>query len=100
MPSAIEKPRTATVTLKLDPSHRERLKSLAAAKQRTAHYLMKEAIDRYLTVEEAQLALLKSLDASIDHFETTGLHVSLDEIKTWATEVKSKRDTQLPTCHA
>lgn len=100
MPSTLEKPRTATVTLKLDPSHRERLKSLAVAKQRTAHYLMKEAIERYLKTEEAQQAVLKTLDDSVDHFETTGLHITLDEFKTWAAQVKEKRNAQLPACHA
>ena len=100
MPSTLENPRAATVTLKLDPSHRDRLKSLAVAKKRTSHYLMKEAIERYLTAEEAQQAVLKGLDDAVDHFEASGLHISLDEFKTWAEQVKANRATQLPTCHA
>jgi len=100
MPSTLENPRAATVTLKLDASHRARLKSLAVVKKRTSHYLMKEAIERYLTVEEAQQAVLKSLDDAVDHFEASGLHISLDEFKTWAEQVTANRATQLPTCHA
>ena len=100
MSHSLEKPRAPTVTLKLDASHRGRLKSLALAKKRTAHYLMKEAIERYLAEEEAHLAVLNSVDDSVSHFEATGLHVSLDDVKAWAKEVKARRDAQLPPCHA
>lgn len=100
MPNTPEKPRTATVTLKLDTSHRDRLKSLAVAKKRTAHYLMKEAIERYLQAEEAQQAALKGVDDSVAHFEATGLHITLNEFKTWAGDVKANRNAQLPECHA
>jgi len=100
MPNTLEKPRTATVTLKLDTSHRDRLKSLAVAKKRTAHYLMKEAIERYLKAEEAQQAVLTSVDDSVANFEATGLHVTLDEVKTWSGDVRAKRNAQLPICHA
>ena len=43
MPNTLDKPRTATMTLKLDTSHRDRLRSLAVARKRSSHYLMKEA---------------------------------------------------------
>ena len=52
---ATEKPRSpSTVTVKLDPSGRERIASLAAPKKRTPHYLMKAAILEYIKREEAQ----------------------------------------------
>ena len=52
---AIEKPRSSgTVTVKLDPSDRDRIASLATMKKRTPHYLMKEAILEYVQREEAR----------------------------------------------
>ncbi len=99
MPNTLTKPRAATVTLKLDSSHRDRLKSLAATKKRTSHYLMKEAIERYLKVEEAQQAILQSVDDSIAHFEATGLHITHTEVKAWAKELKTNRNAKLPECH-
>jgi predicted transcriptional regulator len=99
MPNTLDKPRTATMTLKLDTSHRDRLKSLAVATKRSAHYLMKEAIERYLKAEEAQQAALQSVDDSVAHFEATGLHITLNELKTWAKDVKENRNAQLPACH-
>jgi predicted transcriptional regulator len=99
-PLAVEKPHAATVTLKLDASHRERLKSLASAKKRTAHYLMKEAIERYLTAEEAQQAVLSSVDESVADFEATGLHITLAQTKAWAKKLKANRSAQLSACRA
>jgi predicted transcriptional regulator len=100
MTSVLEKPRVTTVTLKLDAAYRERLKTLAATKKRTAHYLMKEAIGRYLDLEEAQQAILASVDGSVTHFEATGLHITHDEVKVWAKKLKTQRNASLPTCHA
>ena len=88
------------MTLKLDTSHRDRLKSLAVARKRSSHYLMKEAIERYLKAEEAQQAALQSVDDSVAHFEATGLHIRLNELKSWAKDVKKSRDAQLPACHS
>ena len=99
MPSTLEKSKAANVTIKLDTTHRDRLKSLAVAKKRTPHFLMKEAIERYLVAEEAQQTVLKSVDESTAHYEATGLHVTLDEIKQWAKEVKADRNAPLPKCH-
>lgn len=96
----IAKPRAATVTLKLDAAFRDRLKSLAATKKRTSHYLMKEAIERYLNLEEAQQAVLQSVDDSIAHFEATGLHINHEEVQTWAKEIRASPKAQLPKCHA
>ena len=45
-------------------SERQRLKSLAAAKQRTPHFLMKEAIQRYIEDEEAEQAAIQAAAAS------------------------------------
>lgn len=99
MPSTLEKPRAATVTVKLDESHRDRLKTLAVAKKRTSHYLMKEAIELYLESEEAEQKAIQEAAASLEHFERTGLHVTLDEVKQWAQNLKTNRNAQLPACH-
>ncbi len=100
MPNTLDKPHAATVTLKLNTSYRDRLKSLAVTKKRSSHYLMKEAIERYLKAEEAQQAILKSVDDSVAHFEATGLHVTLDEFVAWTEAVKLDRQAQLPACHS
>ena len=99
MDDTSEKPRAATMTIKLDTACRDRLKTLAVTKRRTPHYLMKEAIERYLKAEEAQQVILKSVDDATTQYETTGLHISLDEATEWAKEIKTNRNAQLPACH-
>jgi predicted transcriptional regulator len=99
MSNTLTRPIATNVTIKLDSTHRDRLKSLAIAKKRTSHYLMKEAIERYLLAEEAQQTILKSVDDSITHYEATGLHITLDEAKAWAQELKINRNAQLIACH-
>ena len=99
MPAVLEKSKASNITIKLDATHRDRLKSLATAKKRTPHYLMKEAIERYMDAEEAEQAALKIVDNSVSHYEMTGLHITLDEVKTWAKEVKTNRNVLLPACH-
>lgn len=100
MPAALEKSKVSNITIKLDATHRDRLKSLATAKKRTPHYLMKEAIERYIDAEEAEQAALKIVDNSISHYEMTGSHITLDEVKTWVKEVKTNRNALLPACHS
>lgn len=43
---------TTNVGVKLDEETRARLKRLGAIRQRSTHWLMKDAIDRYLETEE------------------------------------------------
>ena len=62
------------------------------------YILTNEAIERYLVVE-AQQTILKSVDDSIAHYEATELHITLDEVKNWAQELKINRNAQLPACH-
>ncbi len=98
--ASVEKPpATATVTIKLDPSDRERIASLATTMKRSPHYLMKEAILDYIRREEATQNFIKAAEASYDHYKETGLHITLDQLSTWADEVQENPDTPIPACH-
>ena len=99
MQNTIESPQISSMTIKIDEIRRNRLKSLAVAKKRTPHYLMKEALDFYLESEEAEQKTIQEAAASLEHFERTGLHIRLDEVKQWAEELKNNRNAQLPLCH-
>lgn len=43
--------------VKLDPSLKKRLEELSHAKERSTHWLMKQAIEQYVIAEEEALAL-------------------------------------------
>lgn len=98
--SAIEKPRSpGTVTVKLDPSDRDRIASLAIMKKRTPHYLMKEAILEYVQREEARQNFIKAADTSFEHYKETGLHITLDEFSAWVDDVQKNPDAPITACH-
>ncbi len=99
MPTTIEKPRAVNVTVKLDDSERHSLKLLAVAKQRTPHFLMKEAIQRYIEDEEAEQAAIEAAAAALADYKKTGLHTTLDELKHWAKAVRKDRSKKMPACH-
>ncbi len=100
MSATVEKPRASNVTIKLESSERDRLRRLSLAKKRTPHYLMKEAIQLYLAKEEIDQAMLKIVDDSAAHYETTGLHITLGDMKTWKEALKKDRAAQLTQCHS
>jgi predicted transcriptional regulator len=90
---------TATVTLKLAPADRARMAALAAAKRRTPHYLMKEAILEYISREEARQQFIAAAQASFEHYKETGLHTTLDEFSAWVDALQTDPATPAPTCH-
>lgn len=92
-------PASSSVTVKLDPSVRGRIASLAETKKRTPHYLMKEAILEYIQREEARQRFIQAAEASYQHFKETGLHVTFDEFSAWVDEAENDPDTPIPTCH-
>ncbi len=71
----------ATIGVKLDEKTRERLKKLGDAKQRSTHWLMKDAIARYLASEE-RYELEKAEDlARWQRYVDTGNALSHEDVK-------------------
>ncbi len=98
--TAIEKPRSSgIVTVKLAPSDRDRISSLATLKKRTPHYLMKEAILEYVQREEARQNFIKAAETSFEHYKETGLHITLDEFSAWVDDVQNKPNAPIAACH-
>jgi predicted transcriptional regulator len=97
--STTEKPRTGSVTIKLDDADRDRIASLATAKKRTPHYLMKEAILEYVKKEEARQNFIAAAESSFEHYKETGLHITLDEFSHWVDEVQEIPEAPAPACH-
>ena len=74
---------TTTVGVKLDNETRDRLKKLGEVRHRSPHWLMKEAIRRYLEVEE-QYEQEKAEDrARYQAYLETGKHLSHADMMTW-----------------
>lgn len=74
----------STVGLRLDDEIQNRLKELGARRDRSPHYLMKTAVERYLEQEEAIEAERDLTQARWEKYELTGETIAHDEVKAWA----------------
>jgi predicted transcriptional regulator len=97
--SSSEKPSNGPVTISLDDVDQDRIASLASAKKRTPHYLMKEAILEHLQKEEARQNFIAAAESSFVHYNDTGLHITLDEFDSWVDQVQQDPNTPMPECH-
>lgn len=87
------------VSLKLDQTDHERLKSLADAKHRKPHFLMKEAIRQYLDREEAREAFKQEALASWQEYQETGQHLTGGEVANWLDTWGTDQEKAAPACH-
>lgn len=87
------------VSIKLDDDTKARVKRLADARQRTPHWLMREAITQYIDREEKREAFRQDTLKAWEAFRTTGLHVTRDEADTWLAALEQGNDVEPPACH-
>jgi predicted transcriptional regulator len=87
------------VSIKLDADERSRLSALAAARKRSSHYLMREAVREYLTREELRQAFADDADKAWLDYEQTGLHVTHAEIDAWTKSLGTRRPKRFPKWH-
>lgn len=87
------------VSVKLDDDMRERIQSLAESKQRSSHWIMREAIRTYVEKEEAQLSFDEATLASWKNYQETGLHLTGEEVFAWMDTWGADEETDAPPCH-
>lgn len=82
-----------TVALRLDTQTQDRLKALGQRRDRSPHYLMKEAVEKYLSEEEALENERDLMRARWERYELTGEAVSHEDVKAWAMGLPERNDT-------
>jgi predicted transcriptional regulator len=89
---------TTTMGVKLDNETRARLKKLGETRNRSPHWLMKEAIKRYLEVEEQYEQEKAEDQARYQAYLETGHHISHADMMSWldalAEEAAGKAQAQ------
>jgi predicted transcriptional regulator len=88
-----------TISVKLDADLRTRLENLAEARQRTAHWVMREAINQYVEREEKREAFRQATIKAWDEYQETGLHATAAEVDTWLNSWGSDNPLPAPICH-
>ena len=89
---------SSPVSIKIDPDIRERVKKLAATRQRSPHWLMREAISQYVEREEQREALRRDAAQAWAEYERTGRHVTHEEADDWLAKLEQGQDTEPPKC--
>jgi predicted transcriptional regulator len=92
-------PSPTSTSLKLDSELKERVHRLAAARRRTPHWLMREAVEQYVSKEEMREKLRSDALAAWNHYQETGLHATAEEVDAWLAKLEAGEDTEAPECH-
>ena len=88
-----------TVSVKLDHDIRTRIENLAEARHRTAHWIMREAIQQYIEREEKREIFRQDTIKAWDEYRETGLHATADEVDSWLDSWGSDNELPAPICH-
>ncbi len=92
-------PSTSTTSLKLDIEMKARVQRLADAQRRTSHWIMREAIEEYVSRQEKRLSFLNDAQAAWEDYQRTGLHLTNEEVGDWLAKIEAGEDAELPECH-
>ena len=80
-----------TVGVKLDRETRDRLGRLGHAKDRSTHWMMKEAIGRYLNIEERYEREKREDEARWQRYVDTGHSISHTTVKKKIDELVARK---------
>ena len=87
------------VAVKLDQDTRDRLKRLADAKDRSTHWMLREAVSQFVEREEKREAFRQAGLQAWTEFQATGQHITQDEADAWLAKLEAGVETAVPECH-
>ena len=86
-------------SIKLDDDLKVRVQQLADARRRSAHWLMREAIEQYVEREEKRETFRRDTLKAWEYYQATGLHATADEVEKWLASWGTDNEVPAPTCH-
>lgn len=86
-------------SVKLNQELKSRVQNLAALKQRSAHWVMREAIQAYVDREEKREALKQDALRAWKTYQENGLHLTEEEADNWLGKLEDGEDVEAPECH-
>ena len=86
--------------INLHPNTQARLERLAKAQQRSIDLIMREAVEQYIQLEEAQEQFRQDALTAWADFQATGLHLTSEEVDAWLAKLEVGDDVPAPEFHA
>jgi predicted transcriptional regulator len=87
------------IAVKLDQDTRDRLKRLADAKDRSTHWMLREAVAQFVEREEKREAFRQAGLQAWREYQATGKHVTHDEADAWLAKLEAGEEAAAPECH-
>lgn len=87
------------VSVKIDDSLKERIHTLADARQRSAHWIMRQAIEEYVEREEKRAQFHQDAVNAWEQYQADGLHLTHVEAEQWLAKLQAGEDAEIPACH-
>jgi predicted transcriptional regulator len=86
-------------SIKIDDDLKARVQHLAGLRRRSAHWIMREAIEQYVKREEARENFKQEALASWAAYRETGRHLTGQEVRAWLNTWGTDDDKAAPECH-
>lgn len=86
-------------SVKIDDELKERIQHLAGLRQRSAHWIMREAIEQYVEREEAHESFKREALLSWQAYQETGRHLTSQETRNWLNSWGTDGEKAAPECH-
>lgn len=90
---------TSATSIKLDDDMKGRIRHLAEVRQRTSHWIMREAISQYVEREEKREGLRRDTMQAWEEFQEAGLHATAEEVDQWLENWGTDNELPAPECH-
>ena len=85
-------------SIKIDDELKERVQQLADLRQRSAHWIMREAIAQYVEREEGRESFKQEALAAWTAYQETGRHLRGAEVRSWLKTWGTEAETKLSKC--
>ncbi len=85
----------ATYAVTIPSDQQQELEVLAARESCSPENLLNRAIGGFIAREK----YLQDGDEAYDHYRSTGLHLTHDEVDEWLEKLENGQTAELPECH-
>lgn len=86
-------------SVKLDDDLKSKVQHLASLRNRSPHWIMREAIRDYIEREEAKERFKEEALASWNSYKETGRHLTGQEVRDWLQTWGTDNESEIPGCH-
>lgn len=86
-------------SIKLDDDLKGRIQHLADVRRRSAHWLMREAIEQYVAREEKRETFKQETLDAWEEYQATGLHATASDVEKWLASWGTDNELPPSKCH-